>query len=214
MKAVCYHADAHYADGSEVGDTYKRLFQGFKKNCHEYGLKTIHVTLEGHEGWGDENYFVSGLDPANVMLNREIAFCDFLEKAPEGVYWFTEPDYRIFKAWPRLTTDCALLYRADDDVRITPCWRMATKKAIPVFRMFRDETKSIELRPGVGWDWHCDSEGFNRSWKKMGEPKEGRYSYLGVEIEFRKFSEYIKPDPIYGRNFAWKAKEILLQAGL
>lgn len=213
MKAVAYHADAHYADGRAVGDDYRKLFNGFNKNCHSFGLKTVHVTLEGHEGWGDESHFVSGLDPKNVMLNREIAFCDFLEKAPEDVYWFTEPDYRIYRSWPAIKNDCALLYRGNDGVPITPSWRMATKKALPLFKAFRDATQNTKLRPGVGFDWHCDSEGFNEIYRKMGSPNGAHnIEFLGVSIEFRKFSEYIKPHPIYGRNFAWKAKEELLRA--
>lgn len=216
MKAVCYHADALYADGTPAGDTYRRLFKGFNANCHAFGLKTVHVTLEGHEGWGDENFYVSGLDPKNIMLNREIAFVQFLEQAPEDFYWFTEPDYRIWKAWPRLRGDCALLLRGDD-VPINPAWRMATKKAIPLFRDFRDETQSVELRPGVGFDWHCDSEGFRKVWDKMGRPKRhesGRLpitEYLGVRIEFRDFGHYIKPNPIFGRNYAWQSKYDLLK---
>jgi hypothetical protein len=142
------------------------------------------------------------------MLNREIAFCDFLEKAPDDVYWFSEPDYRILTPWPRLNADCALLYRPNDDVAITPAWRMATKKALPLFALFRDETRGAKLRPGVGYDWHCDSEGFNSVFKMMGKASE----YLGVSIEWRDFRDYIKPDPIYGRNYAWKAKEELLRA--
>ena len=171
------------------------------------------MTLEGHEGWGDENHYVSGLDPKNVMLNREIAFCDFLATAPEDTYFFIEPDYRLFREFPALVADCALLFRENDDVPLTPAWRMATKKALPLFRKFRDETQNVKLRPGVGFDWHCDSEGFTAVWRKMGSPSDYTpRTYAGVKIEFRKFGEYIKPNPIYGKNYAWKAKEDLLRA--
>lgn len=213
MKAVVYHADAHYADGKPVGDTYKRLFKGFNENCHKFGLQTVHVTLEGHEGWGDENFYVSGLDPQNVMLNREICFHAFLEQAPHDVYWFTETDYRIFRTWEPLKADCALLLRPDDDVKINPAWRMATPKALPIFKAMRDNTQSVKLRPGVGWDWHCDSEGFRKLWEQMGSPTTLEpLEFLGCKVEFRRFSEYIKPNPIYGRNYAWKMKKELLDA--
>jgi hypothetical protein len=146
------------------------------------------------------------------MLNREIAFCDFLENAPDDVYWFGEPDYRIFILWPELEADCALLYRERDDVPMTPAWRMATKKAIPLFQAMKHETQNVRLRPGVGFDWHCDSEAFNTLWRKMGSPAYEPIKYLGVSIEFRPFKDYIKPRPLYGQNYAWKAKEELLRA--
>jgi hypothetical protein len=171
------------------------------------------VTLEGYPNWCDEAHYVSGLDPKNVMLNREICFHDFLEKTEDGTFWFCEPDYRIFRTWPPLNADCALLFRENDGVPITPAWRMATKKALPLFRVMRDETKSVRLRPGVGFDWHCDSEAFNSIWRKMGSPSDYTPKrFVGVSIEFRKFGEYIKPSPIYGKNYAWKAKEDLLRA--
>ena len=212
MKAVVYHADSHYADGRAVGDDYKRLFKGFNENFHKFDLQTVHVTLEGHPGWGDETYYVKGLDPKNVMLNREIAFCEYLEQAEDGEYFFIEPDYRIFRKWPPMETDCVLLFRENDDVPITPAWRLATKKAVPLFKLFRDETQNVKLRPGVGYDWHCDSEGFTSVWRKMGSPDVCRRKFMGLDIEFRRFSEYIKPNPIYGKNYAWKQKEDLLRA--
>ena len=167
------------------------------------------MTLEGFEGWGDENHYVAGLDPKNVMLNREIAFCDFLEGAPDDVYWFTEPDYRIWRMWPPLAADCELLYREGDGVPLNPSWRLARRKALPLFEECRDEAKKWPNK----YDWHCDSEVFAALWKRMREPKAGeKRTYLGVEIGFRVFREYVKPNPIYGRNYAWKAKEELLRA--
>lgn len=213
MKAVVYHADAHYVDGESVGDTYRKLFKGFKENCHKFGLQVIHVTLEGHEGWGDENYFVPGLDPKNVMLNREICFSRFLSEAPDDVYWFTETDYRIFRPWPALTTDCCFLLRPDDDVKINPAWRMATPKAAPIFDLICELTKSVEIRPGVGFDWHCDSEGFTKFWECIGKPWTlGRCDYKEFTIELRRYQDYIKPNCIYGRNYMFKGKQELLDA--
>lgn len=144
------------------------------------------------------------------MLNREIAFADFLKNAPEDVYWFTEPDYRIFKMWPELTADCALLYRHQDGVPLNPSWRMATKKAIPLFEAIRDDTIAV----GKKFDWHCDSESFAALWKKMKCPTEqDKRVYLGVSLEFRKFGDYVKPHPKYGRNYAGSGmKKELLRA--
>jgi hypothetical protein len=212
LKAVVYHADAHYADGKPVGDDYKKLFQGFNQSCHKHGLQTVHVTLEGFPVWGDEGHLVSGLDPKNMMLNREICFADFLEKAPEDVYWFTEPDYRIFQMWPELQADCALLYRHLDGVPLNPSWRIATKKAVPLFNAIRDDTLAV----GKKFDWHCDSEAFAALWVKMKRPTEQtKCVYLGVSMEFRKFEDYVKPNPKYGRNYAGSGlkKELLRAEG-
>jgi hypothetical protein len=215
LKAVVYHADAHDPSGTPVGDQYQKLFKGLNTNCHKYGLQTVQVTLEGHPCWADEAYYVSGLDPKNMMLNREICFTDFLKNAPEDVYWFTEPDYRIWKNWPPLKEgfDCALLLREGDGVPLNPSWRMATKKALPLFEEFRDEC----LKWPTKYDWHCDSEAFVAVHKKMGRPNRtvDSKTYLGVAIEFRLFHEYVKPNPVYGRNYAGRGmkKELLRAEG-
>jgi hypothetical protein len=206
VKAVVYHADATYVGGKQWD--YKKLFEGFRKNCAKFGIPVVHLTVKGHEGWGDENVFYD-LDPKTVMLNREITFCDYLEKS-EGVCWFSEPDYRIFKMWPPLDADAALLYRDGDGVPISPAWRMATNKALPLFQEFVTLTKESEPEKDQGW--HCDSRAMAKVWEKLGKPNGWQASFLGVKIEIRKFRDYIKPHPIYGRNYAWNMKKELLLA--
>lgn len=210
MKVVVYHADSHYPNGKPLGDSYKRLFKGFNKNCHGHGLTTIHLTLEGFEGWGDENIYYPGLDPWNVILNREVVFTEFLKAAPMDVYFFSEPDYRMFTAVPPLKTDVAMLYRHSDGVPLNPSWRLATPKALPLFELFRDETASARSVEG----WHCDSEGFTSVWKQMGSPEKCEVvEFLGLSIELREFSDYVKPNiPKYGKNYCWNEKEDLLEA--
>jgi len=205
MKAVVYHADATFCFGGDVGDVYERLFVRFREMCHKYGMQVIHLSTEGHPGWGDENHRYAHLDPKNVTLNREECFTTFLESAPEDVYWFTEPDYVIKQMWPELDADCAMLYRPGDDVPMTPSWRMATTKAVPFFRRLRDTFRGLVPRPGVGFDWHGDSWAFTQVWREMGCPAK-RTEYLGLDIDFRPYADYIKPKNTYGRNFAAHAK--------
>jgi hypothetical protein len=205
VKAVVYHADASFAWGGSVGDLYKQLFERFRKQCNDFGMELIHLTLEGEPGWGDRNIHYSGLDQKNVVLNREECFTRFLETAEDEVYWFAEPDIEIIQMWPPLTADCAMLYRAGDAVAMNPAWRMATPKALPFFTKLREELRAVEIRPGVGHDWHGDSAAFTKVWKDMGKPTE-RANYLGVEIEFRNYSHYIKGEPKFTRNHFGKKK--------
>lgn len=205
MKAVVYHADAKFAWGDSVGNTYKVLFEKFTAQCRRYGMSVIHLTLEGHEGWGDETIAYSGLDPKNVVLNREECFARFLELAKQDVYWFAEPDIEILQKWPRLEADCAMLYRRGDDVPMCPAWRMATPKALPFFKQLRDTLRLVKERPGVGHDWHGDSEAFTTVWKDMGSPTD-RTQYRGVDIEFRDYAKYIKGNPVYSKNHFGKNK--------
>lgn len=210
MKAVVYHADAVDAFGEKAGDRYKRLFWKMVENCHKFGLQVVHVTLTGHEGWGDENFYVPGLDPQNVMLNREICFTTFLEQAPDDVYWFSETDYRIRKMWPPLVKDCALLYRDNDSVKLNPSWRMARKSALPVFQAIRNFAQNVEITEKVTHAWHCDSAAFIRAYRKMGAPDRDT-TWLGVDIELRKYSDYVKGNCIYGRNYLGQQKKELLE---
>lgn len=212
MKAVVYHADSHFAWGGQVGDIYKKSFEGFKRNCHKYGIQVVHLTINDHPVWGDESVRYGGFAPKNVMFNRELLFAQYLEESgKEGeVYWFTEPDYRIFREFPPLQADCALLYRADDDVRITPSWRMGTVKALPFFKKWAAMVQTVEWRQGVGKDWHCDSDVFNRFYKDAGKPTKD-FEYLGVKVEFRNYYDYIKGKCKFGRNFLSNRKGELLK---
>jgi hypothetical protein len=211
MKAVVYHADAKFAWGDPVGNLYARLFERFRKQCNDYGMELIHLTIEGHPGWGDRTLHFDGLDAKNVVLNREECFSGFLERAEDDVYWFAEPDFEILQMWPALTADCALLYRDGDSVAMNPAWRMATPKALPLFLKLRDTLRAVEVRPGVGHDWHGDSEAFTRVWKDMGKPTK-EAEYLGVKIEFRPYSNYVKGEPKFTRNYFGKKKLQLLEA--
>jgi len=207
--AVVYHADATFCFGGAAGDVYERLFKRFREMCNKHEIPVVHLSTEGHPGWGDENHRYGNLDPKNVVLNREECFTKFLECAPDDVYWFTEPDYVIKQMWPALDGDCAMLYRPDDGVPMTPSWRMATPKALPFFVKLRDTLRELKPHPGVGFDWHGDSWAFTNVWKEMGSPK-GRANYLGLDIEFRAYKDYVKFDNVYGMNYAAHRKFALL----
>lgn len=210
MKAVIYHADAKFAWGDPVGNIYERLFEAFKKRAKRYGISVVHLTLGGLPGWGDENHFYKNLDAKNVVLNREECFTQFLETAPDDVYWFCEPDIEIYKMWPELKADCAMLYRHKDDVPMCPAWRMATPKAYPFFRRLRDQLRDVKERPGVGFDWHGDSEAFTKVWQEMGRPTTNTV-FMGLNIEFRKYEDYIKGNNTYSRNYFGKRKLEMLK---
>jgi hypothetical protein len=203
MKAVIYHADGPMAENFPP-DTYRKLFEGFKKNVSLFGLSTIHLTLEGHPGWGDENYYFPNLDPVNVVYNREICFVEFLKTAPDDVYWFTEPDSRIAEMWPPLAGDLALL-RRQDLVAINPAWRLARPSALPIFEMvlqhFDLDRKS----------WHGDSVAFRQLWLDFGQPNIGHLEHSGVKIELRNYNDYCKMSARYTRQ--WKAGKKLRLLG-
>jgi hypothetical protein len=209
VKAVVYHADAKFAWGDDVGDLYPKLFDRFRKLCNAYGMPLVHLTVDGHPGWGDENKSYANLDPKNVVLNREECFSLYLETAPEDVYWFCEPDFHIFKMWPELTADCAMIYRPKDDVPMCPAWRLARPKAAPFFLKLRDTLRALKERPGVGHDWHGDSEAFTTVWNEMGKPTKDT-EFMGLKFEFRKFEDYIKGTHKFTRNHYGKKKFWLL----
>jgi len=211
MKAVIYHADSHYAWGDRVEKgMYERFFTKFKGQAKKYGLTSVvHLTLDGCPAWGDENISFPNLDRKNVMLNREECFTAFLESAPDDVYWFCEPDYHIYKMWPPLKSGCdaAMCFRVNDGVPMSPGWRMATPKGLPFFRKLRDTYRGLVPFDNVGFDWHGDSWAFTKVWEDMGSPKAGGIvDYLGVKVEFRDFSDYLKGRSTYGRNYFGKSK--------
>jgi len=210
MKAVVYHADSHFAWGPAVGDLYAQLFPKFIDRCHRFGFeKVIHLNLEGFPEWGDETINYKGYEAKDVMYNRELIFADFLENAPDDVYWFGEPDYVFFKKWPVLSTDLALLYRHGDSVPMTPGWRLARPKASPIFREIAEIVKEVPIGEGIGRDWHCDSVAFVSMWKRFGKPKEGHVAYKGISVEMRVYKEYVKPG-VYCRNYNGPSKHKLI----
>lgn len=189
MKAVLYHADARF--GLRHGEgIYKDLVEGLKQSLHTFGVPLIHVTLKGHEGWGDENVFYEVDDPGEVIYNREKCLLEFLKNdAEENVtYWFCEPDFRMLKEFPPLTTDLCMLYR-NDPVAITPAWRLAKKSALPfweeAFTYFNTDMK----------EWHGDSRCWVKMWEQLGSPKleakeTKQFTYNGMTVELRPYGHY------------------------
>lgn len=195
MKAVIYHADSLFAWGAKPAEGYyERLFHDAKKDFAKHGITTVHLTLKGFPGWGDECYHYEGLQKREVVYNREVCFTKFLRDAPEDVYWFTEPDCRILEMFPPLEGDASFLYRQGDDVAMCPAWRLVTKKALPIFEevleLFKDEPRR---------DWHGDSDVFTAMWRRMGSPTD-RTTYKGIEVTMRPYRDYIKGKPRYTIN--------------
>lgn len=201
MKAVVYHSNKTEA----LGGVYRDLFKGFKRQCEEYGLTLVHLTTRGHEGWGHENYYFD-LNPKNCVLNREITFCEYL-KDQSDLVWFTEADCLILKMFPLSDADCVLLTRKKDDSSLNMAWRLGNKKALPLFEVFRDETEKTGFH-----EWTGDARAFRKVHLDMGLPMAPQnISYLGVNIELRDYSEYIKGKPKYTQHFPWIAKGKLLK---
>lgn len=198
MKAVVYHADGPIAKNFPPG-LYQGLFEKLKENLHTYDIELIHITLDGHPGWGDTNISISG-NPEDIVYNREIAFSSFLRTAPDDVYWFTEPDARLVGMLPPLEGDLALL-RRQDVIAITPWWRLARPSALP---FFEEVITHFDLTQKT---WHGDSWAFVDMWKNMGEPGIGTVEYHGMKIELRDYSEYTGRKGPYSRQ--WKAKHKL-----
>jgi hypothetical protein len=195
MKAVIYHADGPIAKKFDPG-TYEKLFDGFRQNAHSFDMPLVHITLKGHPGWGDENYYIDG-SPDDIVYNREVAFTNFLRTAPDDVYWFTEPDARLHTAMPELDCDLALL-RRDDVVAISPWWRIARPSALPFFE------EVLEHFDPTQKSWHGDSWAFVRMWENMGKPGIGHVNYRGLNIDLRDYNLYTKQNSQYSRQ--WKAK--------
>lgn len=206
LKAAVWHANYKRPNGEDAGDTYKRLFVGFTKMLHKHDITLVHLTTDGHEKWGDETIHYD-LDPKNVVLNREIAFCDYLKDQNELV-WFTEPDTDIIKMFPLTDADCALLTRLNDGVSLNPAWRLANKNALPLFEEFRDETEKTGKH-----DWHGDSDAFKIVHNRMGKVyhnQRTRINYNGVNIELRDYSHYIKGECRFTKNYLSDGKEALI----
>ena len=196
MKAVIYHAKAKLAN-KFAPNTYERLIEGLRKNAHFFGITLVHLTIEGHPGFGDENYFYKG-DPENIIWNRERFFLEFLREAEDDAYWFTEPDSRIVAPIPPLFTDIALL-RRNDKVAITPSWRMASKSAIPFF----EEVLSYYPLDENCCNWHGDSTAYIKMWEVMGRPNIGVFTHNDVIIDLRDYDDYSTKTSKYTAQ--WKA---------
>jgi hypothetical protein len=184
MKAIVYHADAPLIAGRYPENTYKKLLEGLKINCNSFRIPLIHITIEGFQGYGDENIFVKG-DPDDIIWNREKFFIDYLQRYadPDEVYYFTEPDSRINRMFPLLTTDLSMLYRKRVP-KITPAWRLAKKSALPIF----EEAFSYYNSNAKHWD--TDIGAWNKIYQKMGEPQIGITNYKNLSVELRNYKEY------------------------
>jgi len=214
MRAVIYHSSTKALWPSLPDDAYERLFKGFIRNSRPYCDCVFHLTIEGNPGWGDATIWPfegTTLKSKDIMYNREVMFTQFLKYAAsiDTVYWFTEPDARIVKEFPPLAddVDLALLYR-DDDVHITPSFRLARKAALPVFEWVLEHFDGPR-------DWHGDSMAFNALYEAMGFPQlNDRFTWNGVRIELRDYNDYTRKHSKYVRH--WKAfskSQLLAQEG-
>ena len=150
MKAVLYHADGHF--GKRHGpNIYKHLTEELRKNLHTFGVPLIHVTVTGHEGWGDENYFYDVEHVNEVIYNREKCLLEFLKRDAdnETVYWFCEPDFRMLTEFPPLANFDSNQKEWHGD---SPAWQAVHKNmggpTDPGF--YKHLGLTVELRP-YGW---------------------------------------------------------------
>jgi hypothetical protein len=185
MKAVLYHADANFGKRHGEG-IYKHLTEELRKNLHSFGVSLIHVTVTGHEGWGDENFFYDVDNVQEVIYNREKCLLEFMRKdaVDNEIYWFTEPDSRMLAEFPPLTTDISMLYR-DDPMAMTPAWRLCKKTALP---FFEEAFKHFDLSQK---EWHGDSVAWLEMWKQIGSPKNvGFFNWKNLSVELRPYGWY------------------------
>ena len=184
MKAVLFHADGHFGKRYAEG-IYEHLVSELKKNLHEFNIPLIHLTIPDHAAWGDETYFYEVENVNHVIYNREKAIVEFLKNDANDtdVYWFCEPDFRMFKEFPPLETDVCMLYR-DDPVAMTPAWRLAKKSSLPFF----EEALSYFNKDRL--EWHGDTASWVKIHELMGKPKVGFHEYNGLTVELRSYGHY------------------------
>lgn len=200
MKVVIFHADGPKAKEFPK-DTYKKLILDLKENVNSFGFPLVHLTLIGHEGLGDENFYYNG-DSNEVIYNRERFVLEYLSSViyDDTVYWFTEPDSRLIKEFPPLQGDIALLIRSDT-IPITPAWRFCTKKALP---FLKEGFACFDLNQKT---WGGDAWGYLELYKKMGSPSEcGIYNYKGMIIELRRYKDYCHKLGHFSRQYKAKQK--------
>jgi hypothetical protein len=210
MKVVMYHADAWKTQKFEP-DAYKKLTVGFKKNLEMFGIELIHLTSNGHEGWGHTNYFYD-VDPELINYSREICFVDFIKNTAkeDEIYLFTEPDHRLVELFPPLDGDLALLYRTGDFCPVPPSWRLARKSATPIFEEIFEvynRTVTNEYNPLV---WGGDSDAMKTLWERMGQPAFGKTVYNNLNIDFRVYKEYATKKSKYTKQYKAGNKSIIL----
>lgn len=182
MKVVVFHADGPKSN-EFAKDLYKDLFKGLKENVNSFGYPLIHLTLNGFEGWGDENYFYEG-NSNEVIYNREKICLEYLRAQPDDdtVYWFTEPDSRIISTFEPLDNDLALLLR-NDTIPVTPAWKLCRKKALP---FLEDAFNYFDLTQK---EWNGDAYGYLEMYNAIGKPT-SNFKYKDVAVEFRSYRRY------------------------
>lgn len=198
MKVVVFHADGPKSTDFVKG-LYKDLFRGLKENVNRFNFSLVHLTLEGFEGWGNENYFYKG-NSNEVIYNRERLSIEYLSSQPDDdtVYWFTEPDSRIVSRFEPLENDLALLYRKDA-IPITPAWKLCRKKALP----FLEEAFSyFDLTQK---DWNGDAYGYLEMYQKLGEPNDN-FIYKDIKVELRNYRKYCTTKGPFSTQFKAKKK--------
>lgn len=194
MKAVIYHADAKIAE-KYPKDTYRNLLLGLRENLKTFNIPMVHITINGFTGYGDENIYVDA-DPDDIVWNRDKFFIEYLKNAEDDeTYWFTEPDSRIVNMFPPLTTDLALIYRnKKGENPILPGWRLATKKALPVFETVFDYFNT-NLHHNKLWD--SDSGAWGNLYRMLGYPTENITTFNDVSIELRPYKQYFMTGSFY-----------------
>ena len=203
MKAVVYHTDASIAEKFPK-DTYKDLLNHLRKNCNDFNIPLVHITVNGFEGYGNENIYVDA-DPENIVWNREKFFIEFLKNSdPNETYFFTEPDSRIKTIFPPLSTDLAMLYR-NVPPHITPAWRLAKKSALPIFEeVFETYNISNKL-------WDSDCTAWHNFFSKLDLSGVGETTYKNLSIELRWYKHYCMKKGKFTCQFKGKSKKDLHQ---
>jgi|GEM_PF-7079838 len=213
LKAVIYHATTEFRSlfpksQKLPDDLYEKLFKGTKECLGKFNIPLIHLTISKHPGWGDENVFFEGM-PEQIVYNRELFFAKFLRmQSRDSVFWLTEPDHRLVKPFPELADDIDLcLLRRDDEVAITPCWKLARSSAAPFFEealQYFDDPKQKK--------WHGDSKAYIQLWKNMGCPSldDSPIEYRGMKIELRRYEDYSEKTSVYVQHWKSHTKSNLL----
>lgn len=205
--SVIYHNDKQDLWNAPDG-AYKTIIEFYKEQLHKHDIKLIHLSTEGHDGWGDVNIHYPG-NPEEVMWNRENFFVKFLkEDAEDEYYWFGEPDVIINKLPDSTDCDIALLKR-NDKISINPSFRLAKKTALPYFEELI-ENYNLDKKT-----WHGDSDAHAYMGAKLGAQGKlnvGKVEYNGMRIEFREHNDYMhQQSGKYLRHFKFTNKKSLLE---
>jgi len=192
MKAILYHADTNlstiFPEFEARKNVYQNLVRGLKDNLKVFDLELIHLTVKGHDHWGDITFEFDG-DPDNIVYNREKFLLDFLKSTKdEEEFLVLEPDHRILKRVPSLPSNvCLGLLRRDDSVAITPSWKLVKKSSIPFF-------EEVLCNFDTKFKWDGDSIAYIKLFENMGSPPivkdEYVIQYKGMKIQFRDYQAY------------------------